>query len=145
MPNIQMAIKSLKNLFSPKSGEVESCSQHFKCYCSRCSNKDKDLIQLKDFISSSSCSTYSTTSSYLWLVWLALGLAALAACVFALFKYKSNRLILCFSLMQDHDEYLFTGLVFWKGKSLSGRLAGTKLSAQKMNYHIVAALENKRK
>ena len=45
--------------------------------------------------------------------------------------------------MQDHDEYLFTGLVFWKGKSLSGRLAGTKLSAQKMNYHIAAALENK--
>ena len=100
-----------------------------KCHCFRCSNKDKDLIQLKDFISSSSCST-SSTSSYLWLVWLALGLAALAACVFALFKYKSNRLFLCFSLMQDHDEYLFTGLVFWKGKSLSGRLAGTKLLAK---------------
>ena len=79
-----------------------------KSHCSRCSNKDKELIQLKDFISSSSCSTSSsTTSSYLWLVWLALGLAALAACVLALFKYKSKWLFLCFSCKTTTNTFFY--------------------------------------
>ena len=50
----------------------------------RCSDNNEELVELEKFISSSSCT--SSSSSYLWVVWLALGLAAIAVCAFALFR-----------------------------------------------------------
>ena len=50
----------------------------------RCSDNNEELVELEKFISSSSCT--SSSSSYLWVVWLALGLTAIAVCAFALFR-----------------------------------------------------------
>ena len=55
----------------------------------RCSDNNEELVELEKFISSSSCpssSSSSSSSSYLWVVWLALGLTAIAVCAFALFR-----------------------------------------------------------
>ena len=51
----------------------------------RCSDNNEELVELEKFISSSSC-TSSSSSSYLWVVLLALGLAAIAVCAFAFFR-----------------------------------------------------------